>query len=154
MVTIKIIRLSEAFVMRASTTAAIDAALHEPRKEQPMHREIAYFPRDFIYLFHTLMTFPFFLLEFSVSDNHYKISLPYWLVDMQFTLRNGKQITLIKLLVNLAHSRSFCAFNMHEWQVQCVSTNGASYSCLNLFRCSTLNGDAETVKFRSEWKYK
>lgn len=43
--TIKIIRASGAFVMRA------DAHLHTPRKERPMHREIAYFPRDFIYLF-------------------------------------------------------------------------------------------------------
>ena len=36
-----------------------------------MHREIAYFPRDFIYLFHTSMTFPFVLLRFNASENRY-----------------------------------------------------------------------------------
>lgn len=69
--TIKFVRANEAFVMRASTTA-IGAALHMPRKEHPMHREIAYFPRDFIYLFHTSMTFPFVLLRFTASENRYR----------------------------------------------------------------------------------
>lgn len=36
-----------------------------------MHREIAYFPRDFIYLFHTSMTFPFVSFRLNASENRY-----------------------------------------------------------------------------------
>lgn len=49
----------------------LDRSLVHPRKGRPMHREIAYFPRDFIYLFHTSMTFPFVLLRFAASENRY-----------------------------------------------------------------------------------
>lgn len=57
------VHATEAFVMPRRRIAA----LHMPRKEHPMHREIAYFPRDFIYLFHTSMTFPFVLLRLTLS---------------------------------------------------------------------------------------
>lgn len=72
--TIKIIvHANEAFVMRTSAPVVIrhDRSLAHPRKEHPMHREIAYFPRDFIYLFHTSMTFPFVLLRLTASENRY-----------------------------------------------------------------------------------
>lgn len=46
-------------------------SLAHSRKGRPMHREIAYFPRDFIYLFHTSMIFPFVLSRFNASENRY-----------------------------------------------------------------------------------
>lgn len=47
------------------------AVLHRLVKEHPMHREIAYFPRDFIYLFQTSMSFPFAFTQFTASKIRY-----------------------------------------------------------------------------------
>lgn len=51
------------------------ADLHLPRKECPMHREIAYFPRDFIYLFHTSLTFSCICSAYNDCGQRVKINL-------------------------------------------------------------------------------
>lgn len=73
------IQFKEIYVIQASKTL-LQRRLHLPRILRSMHREIDYFPRDFIYLFHTSMTFFSFSsygsLRQKITDNLKRYSIP------------------------------------------------------------------------------